>query len=196
MRNGWAAAENERASANLIRLGVVTEVDAAEKRAKVQFGGLDSDWLPWGTSRAGTTRTASAPSVGEQRLIFSPYGDTSQAVIGPAIYQDDHDAPTESPDVMIVEFPDGTRVGYDFAAHALTIDAGTATVVVNCQTATVTAAESVTLDTPETHCTGALVVDGNATFNGGSVTHGGKSIGKTHTHTGVAPGGGTSGPPS
>lgn len=193
--NEWAIAENERAAANLIRLGVVMEVDAAQRRARVRVAGLESDWLPWAVARAGTTRTASAPTVGEQRLIFSPYGDTTQAVIGPAIYQDDHDAPTESADVSAVEFPDGTRVEYDAAAHKLTIDAGTAAVVVNCTTATV-AADSVTLDTPETHCTGALVVDGNATFNGGAVTHGGKNIGSDHTHTGVTTGGGTSGPPA
>ncbi|PZQ21168.1 MAG: phage baseplate assembly protein V [Sphingopyxis macrogoltabida] len=195
MRDGWAAAESERAVNNLIRLGVVMEVDAAERRARVRFGGLESEWLPWGVSRAGTTRTASAPSVGEQRVIFSPYGDTAQAVIGPAIYQDDHDAPTDSADVHIAEFPDGTRVSYDSASHALTVDAGTATVVVNCQSATI-AAESVTLDAPETHCTGALIVDGDATFNGGAVTHGGKSIGKTHTHIGVQSGSATSGPPT
>lgn len=57
-------------------------------------------------------------------------------------------------------------------------------------------APSVTLDTPATTCTGNLTVQGNAAFAGGSVTHGGVNIGKTHTHGGVDTGSGTSGPPS
>lgn len=47
---------------------------------------------------------------------------------------------------------------------------------------------------PDTKCTGNLTVEGNVVFNGGSVKHGGKEIGKTHTHMGVASGGSTSGP--
>lgn len=197
MNDAWALAEGERVQANLVRLGRVTAVDPATRRAKVRVGGLDSDWLPWGVARAGGTRTASAPTVGEQRLVFSPYGDTSQAVIGQAIYQDDYDAPTDSADVEAVVFPDGTRVEYDAAANKLQIDvAGSALVVINCKEATVKADTKVTLDTPETELTGNLTVGGNATFNGGSVTHGGVNIGKTHKHGGVASGGAQTGNPS
>lgn len=196
MTDAWALAEAERIQANAIRVGRVTEVDPATRRAKLRVAGLDTDWLPWGVARAGGTRTASAPTVGEQRLVFSPYGDTAQAIIGPAIYQDDFDAPTDSADVEATVFPDGTRVEYDAAAHKLQIDvAGDALVVINCKQATVKATTSVTLDTPEANLTGNLTVTGNATFNGGTVTHGGKNIGKTHAHTGVQPGGGVTGAP-
>lgn len=210
--NDWAQSESERVQANMIRLGVVTEVDATNALAKLKVGGLDTDWLPWGVARAGGTRTASAPTVGEQRLVFSPYGDTAQAVIGPAIYQDNHPTPAATADQEVVVFPDGTRVEYDSAANKLQIDvAGTAQVVVNCKVATVNAETSVTLDTPNTFCTGNLTVaksltmgeeGGSATMNGAveiigpSVTHNGKSIGDTHTHIGVQPGGGTTGVPS
>lgn len=212
MTDAWALAEGERVTANIIRVGRVTEVDVATRRAKLRVGGLDTDWLPWGVARAGGTRTASAPTVGEQRLVFSPYGDTAQGVIGQAIYQDDYDAPTESADVEATVFPDGTRVEYDAAANKLQIDvAGSALVVINCKQATVNAETSVTLDTPNTFCTGNLTVaksltmgseGGSATMNGAvaingpSVTHNGKSIGDTHTHVGVQPGGGTTGVPS
>lgn len=194
--NEWALAEGERVQANLIRVGVVAEVDVAARRAKMRMAGLTTDWLPWGVARAGRTRTASAPTIGEQRLVFSPFGDSAQGVIGQAIYQDDHDAPTESADEDVTEYPDGTRVGYDSASNTLTIDvAGAGNVIITCQQATVKAATSVTLDTPTTHCTGALIVDGTATFNGASLTHGGKNIGKAHSHSAVQPGGGTSGAP-
>lgn len=54
------------------------------------------------------------------------------------------------------------------------------------------AAGGIVLDGP-VHATSTVLVDGDATFSGGHVTHAGKEIGKTHTHTGVQPGGGVSG---
>lgn len=215
--NAWAQAETERVQANMVRIGRVTEVDAANARAKLKVGGLDTDWLPWGVARAGGTRTASAPTVGEQRLVFSPYGDTAQAVIGPAIYQNAHPTPAANGNQEVVVFPDGTRVEYDHAANKLQIDvAGNALVVINCKQATVKADTSVTLDTPDTFCKGRLTVDGLLTYkagmsgSGGSgaelsgdfkvtgsvFTHNSKNVGSTHTHLGVQPGGGTTGAPS
>lgn len=222
MTDAWALAEGERVQANLVRVGRVTEVDAATRRAKLRVGGLDTDWLPWGVARAGGTRTASAPTVGEQRLVFAPYGDTSQAVIGQAIYQDDYDAPTESADVEATVFPDGTRVEYDAAANKLQIDvAGDALVVINCKVATVKADTSVTLDTPDTFVKGKLTVDGLLTYKGGmtgsggsgaqltgaldvqgnvtttgTLANNGKNVGSTHTHSGVQSGGATTGAPT
>lgn len=222
MMDHWALSEAERVQANTIRVGRVTAVNPATRRAQLRVGGLDTDWLPWGVARAGGTRTASAPTVGEQRLVFAPYGDTAQAVIGPAIYQDDYDAPTDRADVEATVFADGTRVEYDAAANKLQIDvAGSALVVINCKEATVHAETSVTLDTPNTHCTGALTVDGLLTYkagltgsggsgaaltgafnlNGnysstGTMANNGKNVGSTHTHGGVQSGGGSTAVPN
>lgn len=96
----------------------------------------------------------------------------------------------------------------------LTVNAPNATV--NTQTATMNASTKVELATPLVHCTQALTVEGlitgkggmaisggsGATVNGslaatgGTFTHNGKNVGSTHTHTGVQPGGGTSGSPT
>lgn len=211
MSAAWAQSEAERVQANMIRIGVVAEVDPATARAKIRMGGLVTDWLPWGVARAGGTRTASAPTVGEQRIVFSPYGDTGQAIIGQAIYQDAHGAPTASGTQDVVDYPDGSRVEYDSATSTLTVTvAGAGNVIVNCQQATVNATTSVTLDTPDTFCTGNLTVaksltmgeeGGSATMKGAvaitgpSVTHNGKSIGDTHAHSGVQPGGGNTAAP-
>jgi phage baseplate assembly protein V len=218
----WAQAEAERIQGNMIRVGRVTEVDAANGLAKLTVGGLETDWLPWGVHRAGGTRTASAPTVGEQRLLFSPYGDMAQGVIGQAIYQDDHPTPAATGDQEVTVFPDGTRVEYDAAANKLQIDvAGSALVVINCKQATVNADTSVTLNTPDTFCKGKLTVDGLLTYKGGltgsggsgasltgplnvngnvtntgTLTNNGKNVGSTHTHSGVTTGGGTTGAPT
>lgn len=176
-------AEIERQLANLIRIGRVKEVDAAKALVKLEIGGLTTDWLSWGTARAGTTRSWSAPTVGEQRVLLSPYGDMSQGVIGPAIFQDDHAAPANSGDQEHVVFPDGSTVDYNSATNTLTVTVAAAgNVVINCKhatlnaaddvtvntkTATVNASSGVTVDTPLAHFTNAVTVDGMLTYGGG-----------------------------
>ena len=217
MSDAWAQAETERILANMIRLGAVSELDEANARVRVKVGGLTTDWLPWLTSRAGATRTWSAPRPGEQVIVLAPYGDPAQAVALPAIYQDDHPAPSNTKDAEHVVFPDGSTVDYNSATNTLTLTvAGNGKVVVNCKEATINAETSVTLNTPQTTCKGKLTVEGlltylagmqgstgsgaaatiagNVAFSGGSLTHNGKNIGSTHTHT--DPQGGTTGAPT
>lgn len=216
--------ELERLLANMIRIGRVSAIDEANARVKMDVGGLTTDWLPWGEARAGATRTWSMPRPGEQRVVFAPYGDTGQAFVGPAIYQDDHPAPASSKDKETTVFPDGTTFEYDSASNTYTQTvAGSGNWVFNLKHATINAAEdatvntklatvkastSVTLDTPDSFLKGKLTVDGLITgkagvsingaaqFNGGGLTHNGKNVGSNHTHSGVATGSGTSGPPT
>ncbi len=56
---------------NLIRTGVVVEVDLDDGRCRVQTGGIVTDWLQWLTTRAGRSRVWWAPSVGEQVLLLA-----------------------------------------------------------------------------------------------------------------------------
>lgn len=217
MTDAWAQSETERILANMIRLGSVSELDEANARVRVKVGGLTTDWLPWVTARAGATRTWSAPRPGEQVVVLAPYGDPAQAVVLPAIYQDDHPAPATTKDAEHVVFPDGSTVDYNSATNTLEVTvAGSGRVIVNCKEATINAETSVTLNTPQTTCKGKLTVEGlltylagmqgstgsgaaatisgNVAFTGGSLTHNGKNIGSTHTHT--DPQGGTTGAPT
>jgi len=217
MSDAWAQSETERILANMIRVGAVSELDEANARVKVKAAGLTTDWLPWITARAGATRTWSAPRPGEQVMVLAPYGDPSQAIVLPAIYQDSYPAPANTKDAEHVVFPDGTTVDYNSASNTLNITvAGAAKVIVNCKEATINAETSVTLNTPQTTCKGKLTVEGLLTylngingsagsgaaatiagpvnFTGASLTHNGKNIGSTHTHT--DPQGGTTGAPT
>jgi phage baseplate assembly protein V len=166
--SGHGAAEAERRLANVVRLGTVAELDEAAALVRVESGGITTDWRPWVTGRAGATRTWSAPRVGEQVVLLCPAGDTGQAVVLPAIYQDAHPAPASTKDVDAVEFPDGSRVEYDSAASVLTVNVGSGQVVVNCATATVQASDSVTVDSPQTTFTGAVTVQGALAWQAGA----------------------------
>lgn len=196
---------------NVVRIGTIKQLDLANARAKVSVAGCTTDWLPWGTNRAGKRRDWSPPVIGEQVVLFAPYGDLGQAVIGLSIFQEDHAAPAASADQETTVYPDGTTVDYNSASNTLTITvAGAGNVIINCKVATVKAETSVTLDTPETMVTGNLTVaksftmgqeggsatmKGNVAIQGGSLTHNGKNVGSDHSHSGVQPGGGNTGAP-
>ena len=178
MTDQWAQSEGERVTANLIRVGVITELDAVNARVKVKVGGLDTDWLPWTAQRAGATRSWSAPRPGEQVVVLSPYGDTAQGIVLPGLFQDDHPAPETTQDMDTVVFPDGSKVTHNSAASEYLVD--------------VIAAGKITLK-----CSGvSLVVSSSGVaITGGSVTHNGVNIGKDHVHSGVQSGGSNTGVP-
>lgn len=166
--------EINRILANMIRVGRVIELDEANARVKLAVGGLTTDWLPWGADRAGKTRKWSPPQVGEQIMMFSPFGDSAQAVAGMSIYQDEFAAPAKSKDQETTVYPDGSKVDYNSKTNTLTVTViGNAKVVVNCKEATIKADTSVTLDTPDTFCKGKLTVDGLLTYKGGMAGSGG-----------------------
>lgn len=212
MIDGFALAEIERTLANMLRVGVVHQLDEAGARVTVDLGEVVTDWLPWVTMRAGATRTWSAPRPGEQVLVLSPYGELSQALVLPAIYQDAHPAPAASRDIERTIYPDGSVVEYDSGTRALNVTVGSGSVTINCATVTVNASDSITLNAPATTCTGTLTVQGRLTYQAGMTGEGGASIagnvavagglanngtdvGAGHRHAGVEQGDKTSGPP-
>lgn len=187
-------AEVARLLSSFLLVGVVAELDEAAARVRVDADGLRTDWIPWGERRAGPgVRTWSAPEVGEQVILACPFGDPAQAVVLASIFQNDHAAPASVKTIHRTTYADGTVVEYDRTAHKFTMNVGSGSVVVNCATATVTASDSVTLDTPTVHATGDLTVDGDVSVQGkadvqGNVTSQGEvkagTIGlKAHHHT-------------
>lgn len=191
----YEVGELQRQLANLIRVGVISELDEENARVKVKVAGLTSAWLPWGTSRAGSIRTVCMPSPGEQVLVFSPYGDTAQAVVGHSLFQESHPAPATNKDKPTTVYPDGSIVEYDCASNTLTVTvAGAGNVIINCKNATVNAETKLQVNTPEAEFTGHVTIKNGLVIEDGAVTHSGKNIGKTHTHEG--PSSAPSGPAS
>ncbi|AYZ52336.1 phage baseplate assembly protein V [Klebsiella oxytoca] len=194
--------ELARAIRNLIRSGVVTEVDTVQGLCRVQSGGIQTTWLNWLTTRAGRSRTWWAPSVGEQVLLLAIGGELDTAFVLPGIYSDDNPAPSASADAWLVEFPDGAVMSYEPETGALT--------VTGIKTADVTASDSVavsvpvvlikadtrvTLDTPEVVCTNKLTtgtlevkqggkMSGNIEHSGGAFTSNGVQVDR-HGHGGI-----------
>lgn len=195
-----------RAIRNLIRIGVVTDVDLKNGLCRVQTGGMNTTWLHWLACRAGRSRVWWAPSEGEQVLLLAIGGELDTAFVLPGIFSDDHPAPSASPDALHVAFPDGAVIEYEPQSGALS--------AVGIKTAQITASESltatvpqvlvksqtrITLDTPEVVCTSKIItaslevqqggkMSGNIEHSGGAFTSNGVKV-DDHAHGNVQSGG-------
>lgn len=81
MNNLNSLQEIARAIRNLVRTGIVTDIDLDEGLCRVQTGGMQTSWLNWLTSRAGHPRVWWAPSVGEQVLLLVIGGELDTAFV-------------------------------------------------------------------------------------------------------------------
>ncbi|MBZ7634873.1 phage baseplate assembly protein V [Klebsiella oxytoca] len=194
--------ELARAIRNLIRSGVVTEVDIVQGLCRVQSGGIQTTWLNWLTTRAGRSRTWWAPSVGEQVLLLAIGGELDTAFVLPGIYSDDNPAPSASADAWLVEFPDAAVMSYEPETGALTVTGiktadvtASDSVAVSAPVVLIKAETRVTLDTPEVVCTNKLTtgtlevkqggkMSGNIEHSGGAFTSNGVQVDK-HGHGGI-----------
>jgi phage baseplate assembly protein V len=146
-------------------IGLIIERDLANAAVRVKIDDdYETDWLPWRTSRAGSTRTWSPPSLGEQVAVICPYGDIEGAYVDTGLYSDDVAPPTDR-DVDLIDFADGARVEYDAAAHhmKITLPAG--------GQVTLTADSDVTINAQ-----GGLTINGPVTINGDLTTNGKATI--------------------
>ncbi|WP_439587658.1 phage baseplate assembly protein V [Hydrogenophaga sp.] len=148
---------------NLLRPGTIHAVNHATARVRVASGGLVTDWLPWFERRAGNVRTWSPPSVGEQCLVLSPGGDPANGFVLVGVASDAHPSPSASPHVDRTQYPDGTTIDYDHAAHVLRVDA------------------------PLVQITGEAIIQGPVTVATDVIAAGISLV--HHVHGGIVPGG-------
>lgn len=197
---------------NLLRQGVVEQVDLENQCCRVRTGELLTDWIKWLAPRAGDSRSWWAPTVGEQVLIGAIGGELTTGVIIGSLYSNAHAAPSHSANALHHAFPDGAMIEYEPANGTLKATGIKKAVIeaadevnVSTQKVVCKASVEILLDTPQVTCTKNLTT---ATLNvkeGGKMTgnfdHGGgyiKSNGITlhdHTHGGVRSGGESTGGP-
>ena len=152
-------AESLRRLANIVRPGTVAEVDLPAARARVRYAtGPDSapvltGWLPWMAAAAGEDRAWRPPSVGEQVLLLSPFGEMSAGWILPGAYLEAFPAPETAGAKHVMAYRDGAILAYDAAAHRLSA------VLPDGGSAEITAPDGVTI-------TGDLTVDGDIGVTG------------------------------
>lgn len=122
MSEDLAQSEVERMVSNMIRVGKIKELDEKNARVKVETAGLTTDWLPFGTPRAGETREWNPPEKDEQVVLLCPYGDLGQAIVGHSIYQDKFASPGDKKHITKKTYKDGTSISYDREKHEYNVE--------------------------------------------------------------------------
>lgn len=104
--------ELRRINENTVRVGTVTQVDAAKGLAKIDIGTdknpLVTDWRPW-TEQAGAIKSWSPPSVGEQVRLVSPAGEIAAGWIDRGGFSDANPQPHDKDAEAVVTIGD-TRI--------------------------------------------------------------------------------------
>lgn len=187
-------AELYRLMLNMIRTGTVIEVNADEWQCRVQTGELQTTWLNWLTTRAGSSRTWWQPSVGEQVLLLSIGGDLTTAFVLPGIYSNDFPPPSTSQEAVVTAFPDGGWIEYEPEMGRYLVKAGASIVFEAPEGITAKTGEFV-IEADRTRINSDVVINGNVTQSGGKMTSNGV-VADAHVHGGVIKGGDKSGGPN
>ncbi|MEM6602506.1 MAG: phage baseplate assembly protein V [Pseudomonadota bacterium] len=183
MDEGFHLAELSRKLSNMIRIGNIHAVDAAQARAKVALQGdeIITKYLPWISGRAGQTATYSAPEVGEQCVLFSPDGETANGIILYGLFSDLLPAPAESSAIHRIIFKDGASISYNHETGDLDIDVKGNVHVAAAASVHITAPEDMSIS-GNVNIEGDVAVTGKVTSTGDMIA-GGLSL-QQHIHTG------------
>lgn len=114
--------EQERRFANLIQLGVISEVQPEKGLCRVSFGERVSPLSPWLMGRCGDDKEFWHPDIGEQAIFLSPYGDGSEGIVMIGVMSNKKPLPTGAREgLYIKEFKDGSRIEVDRKNHVVLI---------------------------------------------------------------------------
>ena len=114
--------EMERRVDEIVRLGVISEVQHKAGLCRVSFGERVSPLSPWLMGRAGKDKEYWHPDIGEQAVFVSPYGDGSEGFVMLGIMSDKMPLPEEAGESKhIIEYEDGTRILVDREEHIVEI---------------------------------------------------------------------------
>lgn len=159
---------------NMLRKGTIAAIDHDGVLVRVKSGNLLTGWLTWFERRAGNVRSWSPPSIGEQCLVISPGGEMTNGMVLVGLESEHNPAPSHSPSLHRMAYPDGAVIDYDHAVHSLTATLpGGGTALLHVPGSVTVQSSSVTLEAPQTTVTGKLDVLGLLTWTAGMAGSGG-----------------------
>ena len=167
--------ETKRLLHNLVAVGTVLEVDAAQGRMRLSIGDNETDWVSIPAMASGALKVWRCPTLGEQFVIVNQSGNLGNAIALAALPSDDNPNPSSNADEIVFDMPAGR-----FVVNQAT---GKANLSLN----------ELTLDIANININGDISQNGKLTASD-DVVASGISL-KTHTHTGVESGTKTTGLP-
>lgn len=173
--------------------GYISEVDEAKGYARVKIDNLDgitSDWLQIVYPGTKADKYTWTPTINEYVVCLFDDNYNTGVILG-AVYTESNNPVNSGEGVSGITFADGTKINYNQNTKKLTIDVGTGDVVINCNNATITASDSVNINSPNLNVSGNVNADGDVIA--GNVTPLTRVRLLTHTHTSPV---GPTGPPT
>lgn len=137
--------ELERKLEEVFVRGIIVERNSVERWVVVSYGTAESPMktgkLPVKPIRSGKAIVWWFPEVGEAVTVISP-GDLRFGEVFPGSYYSERPAPSDDPDLFLVEFGDGSKVSHHRGTHKLD--------VVNVGDVEVTTQQNLTVNTTGT----------------------------------------------
>lgn len=188
-------ADLERRISGLVLIGTVSSLDEEKGRYRIKSGELETDWLPMASPRAGTTKTYSHFSEGEQVVMVSPSGDMSQGIVVSAVSTEETQA-SDKANIHRTVYPDGTTTEYDHEAKAMktTIaSGGSFETTIGGGVSIKGTVDALAITTPGTI---SLDAAGGISLKSPTLTHNDVDISYLHVHKDVTAGPDLTGPPN
>lgn len=154
-----------------LRIGIVSEIDPATAKGRVQFPDHDnvqSYWLQVMQGRTRGDQTYWMPQVGEHVVVMMDQGEEAGVIAG-AIYSEADTPPASDPNVHTVVYGGGASLTYDKGGQMFTLVVGGTKVEIS---------------------------PAGVAITGPALTHNGVNVGDTHKHGGIRPGGAKTDVPS
>jgi len=186
-------AELRRLINNIVCFGTVSQTKSADGKALVRIKVMEreTDFLPVVSFSNSFKKHFIPVRVGEQVVMFSPFGEANGGFILRSIFNKSAKEPALANEhTEVMEYEDGTVISYDTKAKELKINASDKITII-CKAATVTA-DTVVITATTTN-NGDVTINGNLTVSGdigadGNISSGGtiedsKGDLTAHTHS-------------
>ncbi len=105
---------------NVVKIGVIQEVNLIDRTLRVQLGDVVTNWLPMPGEVTQNYVRWRPLKTGTQVVVFCESGDFNNAVIGQILYTESTLVPSNSPTEDVIEFSDGALLRYDTSKSELT----------------------------------------------------------------------------
>lgn len=172
-------AELKRLINNIVCFGTISQTKSADGKAlaRVKVMDRETDFLPVVSFSNSFKKHFIPVRVGEQVVMFSPFGEASGGFVIRSIFNKSAKEPAAANEhTEVVEYEDGTVITYDTQAKELKINASDKITII-CKAATVTAdtvdITATTSNTGDVTINGSLTVSNLITGNGGLSISGG-----------------------
>jgi phage baseplate assembly protein V len=117
---GFLLSEMNRRLLQIVRIGVIQEIDYSKAKARVKVGDNLTGWRLW----ISLSKAWMPPTVGDQVVVLSPNGDFEQSVIMPALYSNKKPAPSDEEEEIMFKFSENSHVCFDSKLEKLTVKIG------------------------------------------------------------------------